>query len=258
MTTAETRRLKARTEMGQTILNHALELFSRLGYENVSLHKIAEMLNYTTSALYRYFTGKEEIFYRLYLEGFFLLQKYQARSRHISDPAKRLETHCQDYIKFAFDHREYYDIMFMLRAPIKQLMDRTDWRRVTSRTILTLRQDVEAVLQKKHSDPEVNLVMLMIWSSLHGIISLTIRDRLLPDTKNLRSAIHHLINLLIVSHQPKDDRSFLVADGQTLTTSTMLSGIEVADERANPDAEISTNIIWVDPSGDQMNKELSE
>lgn len=220
MTVSQTRRLKLWTETRQKILNSALDQFSKEGYEKVSLHKIAANLGYTPAAIYRYFDDKKDIFYKLYLEGFLLLQKYQQRSRHILDPTKRLETHCQDYIKFAFEHREFYDIMFLLQAPIKKLMDKTDWRRVTSRTILHFRQDVQAILQKHHSDSEVNIAMLTVWSALHGLISLTIRDRLMPDTKYLRTTIHHMIDMLVHTHTRSVVSEYIIqSDNAGLTSS---------------------------------------
>lgn len=222
MTVSQTRRFKEHLRMRQSIMNLTLDIFAKEGYENVSLNRIASSLDYTTSALYRYFEDKEEIFYRLYIEGFQLLPKYQERSRNISDDKQRLITHCQDYVKFSFEHREYYDIMFLLRAPIKKLIDKTEWRRVTSRTILYFRQDVQAVLGKKNPDPEVNITMLTIWSALHGLVSLTIRERLLPDTKYFRSTLHHMIESLISLHSKENNFSISVSETPNILASTMI------------------------------------
>ena len=52
---------KRRKDMKNQILQVALELFTRQGYDKTSLREIAERLEVTKAALYYHFTSKEEI-----------------------------------------------------------------------------------------------------------------------------------------------------------------------------------------------------
>lgn len=49
------------TETRQKILNKALELFAENGYKETTLRDIANALNISKSAIYRYFSSKEDI-----------------------------------------------------------------------------------------------------------------------------------------------------------------------------------------------------
>jgi AcrR family transcriptional regulator len=51
------------------ILDAARELFVSEGYENVSMRKIAERIEYSPAAIYGYFPSKDEIFIALAEEG---------------------------------------------------------------------------------------------------------------------------------------------------------------------------------------------
>ena len=46
---------------------------SRKGYQNVSIRKIAERIEYSPAAIYGYFPSKDDIFFALAEEGFRLL-----------------------------------------------------------------------------------------------------------------------------------------------------------------------------------------
>ena len=52
---------KRRKDMRDQILQVALELFTRQGYDKTSMREIAERLEVTKAALYYHFTSKEEI-----------------------------------------------------------------------------------------------------------------------------------------------------------------------------------------------------
>src|SRR2546428_1791099 len=54
-------------------LDAARELFVSEGYNNVSIRKIAERIEYSPAAIYSYFPSKDDIFFELAEEGFRLL-----------------------------------------------------------------------------------------------------------------------------------------------------------------------------------------
>src|SRR3954462_9933776 len=62
-----------REAVRRSILDGARELFVSEGFQNVSIRKIAERIEYSPAAIYRYFPSKDDIFFALAEEGFRLL-----------------------------------------------------------------------------------------------------------------------------------------------------------------------------------------
>ena len=67
------RQERDREAVSRAILDAARELFVTEGYQNVSIRKIAERIEYSPAAIYGYFPSKDDIFFALAEEGFRLL-----------------------------------------------------------------------------------------------------------------------------------------------------------------------------------------
>ena len=67
------RQERDREAVRRAILDAARELFVAEGYQNVSIRKIAERIEYSPAAIYSYFPSKDDIFFALAEEGFRLL-----------------------------------------------------------------------------------------------------------------------------------------------------------------------------------------
>src|SRR5438477_64637 len=67
------RQERDREAVRRAILDAARELFVAVGFENVSIRKIAERIEYSPAAIYSYFPSKDDIFFALAEEGFRLL-----------------------------------------------------------------------------------------------------------------------------------------------------------------------------------------
>src|SRR3954468_17808265 len=67
------RQERDRKAVRRSILDAARELFVAEGFQNVSIRKIAERIEYSPAALYGYFASKDDIFFALAEEGFRLL-----------------------------------------------------------------------------------------------------------------------------------------------------------------------------------------
>src|ERR1041385_8541564 len=67
------RQERDREAVRRSILDAARDLFVSEGFQNVSLRKIAERIEYSPAAIYGYFASKDDIFFALAEEGFRLL-----------------------------------------------------------------------------------------------------------------------------------------------------------------------------------------
>src|SRR5690348_7814861 len=111
------RQERERTKTRQAILDAARDLFVKQGFEQVSIRKIAERIEYSPAAIYSYFPGKDDIFYALAEEGFRLLcdglPKWE--SERDADPLTTVRRALNGLYRFSQAHPEYYALMFLDR-----------------------------------------------------------------------------------------------------------------------------------------------
>ena len=87
-----------REAVSRAILDAARELFVTEGYQNVSIRKIAERIEYSPAAIYGYFPCKDDIFFALAEEGFRLLGDPDARSRRGAAGARTAGSAPRDFL----------------------------------------------------------------------------------------------------------------------------------------------------------------
>lgn len=175
-------RSKRQREMRNRILKAAMKLFLKRGYDNVTMRNIAAELQYSPTTIYHYYRGKDEIFFALRGKGFELFYRTQMKARKSRDPKRRLRQHAQAYVDFALNNPEYYDLMFMMSAPVERAAEREEWSE-TVKSLELLREDVHAVVKAgmvRERDPE--RVAFGLWSLLHGALALLARRRLVRHT----------------------------------------------------------------------------
>jgi AcrR family transcriptional regulator len=177
--TITSRKERQKEELRSKILQSARELFMERGFEETSIRNIAERIEYSPTTIYLYFKDKDEIFYALHSEGFALLNQYFRPLAHVEDPFERLKAINKAYISFAIENGEYYDLMFIIRSPMKSLEkdDSSKWEE-GKRAFSFLVDTVSQCINKGYftgMDPE--LLAFTCWSMVHGICSLEIRNR---------------------------------------------------------------------------------
>ncbi len=172
------RREREKQEMRNFILRTAADLFTELGFEKTSIRTIAEKIEYSPATIYLYFKDKNELFYAISQEAFQLFFKYFQTVSQDADPMKRLQGLGHIYFKFAFENPGYYDLMFILRAPMDVEETEDHWELGhQSHSVLTgLVNECIAAGYFKGRDPDV--LSHLIWSTVHGIVSLKVRDRM--------------------------------------------------------------------------------
>src|SRR5579872_4774348 len=122
------RKARDREEMRETILQSAHQLFVDKGFEDVSIRNIAEAIEYSPATIYLYFKDKNEIFYALHGEAFKKFNTYMLELGTIKDPFKRLIRMGEKYMEFTFEFPKYYDIMFIMQAPMDCDDNSQEWK----------------------------------------------------------------------------------------------------------------------------------
>jgi len=173
------RKEKQKLEIRKLILEASMKLFVEQGFENVSIRKIADLIEYSPTSVYLYFRDKDEIFFELHNIGFRKLDQINVNLGDIANPLLRLHKMGENYIHFGMDNPEYYDLMFISREPMDALkrMEHCEWT-VGDAAIDALKATLSECMEKGFIlKGDVNSVAMSVWGMVHGLVSLAIRDR---------------------------------------------------------------------------------
>jgi AcrR family transcriptional regulator len=172
------RKERDRIDMKELILNSAHQLFLSKGFDEVSIRNIAEAIEYSPATIYLYFKDKNEIFHALHGEAFKKFNEFLVPVFAIKDPFKRLVAMGEKYIEFTFAHPKYYTIMFIAEAPMQCEETSEGWiegdRALQALEGILAECIKEGYLKKQN----VRVLAFTIWSYMHGMCSLELRDRM--------------------------------------------------------------------------------
>jgi AcrR family transcriptional regulator len=113
------RQERDREAVQRAILDAARDLFVAEGYQNVSIRKIAERIEYSPAAIYGYFPSKDDIFFALAEEGFQLLHRIvraEEDAHRTREPLARVREIFWHLYEFSREHPEYFALMFVDRS----------------------------------------------------------------------------------------------------------------------------------------------
>ena len=171
------RKEREKQEMKDMILQAAMDLFIEEGYEKASIRKIADRIEYSPATIYLYFKDKDEIFHAVHEKGFDIFFQRMEKLYVIDDPFERMRKLGEVYLNFAWEHPQLYDLMFIMWGPMDALKDDTHWHcgmRAHSALTDMVRECIEAGKMKVM---DVDVASMAIWSFVHGVVSLRIRNR---------------------------------------------------------------------------------
>lgn len=174
--------IKARKEREKENLRHeildaARELFVAEGYENVSMRKIAEKIDYSPTTIYLYFKDKTELLREICEASFAKLGDELIRSRNEGgSPLEVLRRGLLVYVDFGLSNPHHYDVVFI--SPKEKYIHADVYTYEGSmgqRAFETLATEVaecmEADVIRK---ADVATVAQTLWSGIHGVTSLLI------------------------------------------------------------------------------------
>ena len=172
------RKERDKLEMRLKILETAQQIFIEEGFEKASIRAIADRIEYSPATIYLYFKDKNDLFFSVHEMGFDrLLAEMTIAIEGITDPLEELRRRGYAYMKFAFENPEMYDLMFILNAPMDTLKEEENWHSGHKCFMLlceTLQRGIEAKSLKFN---QIEVAAMSIWSFMHGLVSLKIRNR---------------------------------------------------------------------------------
>lgn len=165
------RKQRQRKEVRTAILHAAWRLVIKEGWQSLSIRKVAEAIEYSVPVIYSHFENKDAILLEFTKEGFKLLGQALKAARDQEQPVcKKLDAMAHAYWNFAFENKEYYQVMFGLGIPACETVNRIAEIKALSDVMLSVIED--AVASGKHKDADTWLKFHTYWSILHGLVSI--------------------------------------------------------------------------------------
>lgn len=192
------RRVRERENLRQEILEAARALFVEQGYDNVSMRKIAEKIEYSPTTIYLYFKDKDELLFCLTEETFAkLVETLEAIGGKHRDPLIALKEYGRAYIRFGLEHPNDYQVTFMTpQGPVKSAGHQYEGS-MGQKAFDYLRHGItECLRQKKIRRIDIDTASQALWAAVHGITSLLIAHRDFPWV-NQEKLIDHLLTSMI-------------------------------------------------------------
>jgi AcrR family transcriptional regulator len=195
------RKEKQKLEIRKAILDASMKLFVEEGFNNVSIRRIADIIEYSPTTIYLYFKDKDEIFFNLHDIGFQKMHELNRNLDDIHNPLLRLHKMGENYIRFGIENPEYYDLMFIQREPMNKLAEMgCEWENGDA-ALTRLKNTVIECMEKGYiAKIDPGLLSLSIWSTVHGLVSLAIRQRLeklVPQQEQVLPMIMQSLNWLV-------------------------------------------------------------
>jgi AcrR family transcriptional regulator len=207
--TIETRRARQKALLRQEIIDAARDILAREGYEQLSMRKVAERIEYSPTAIYLHFQDKRDLVFQVCAETFArLVVELSSLESEQKDPVERLRGALHRYVAFGLRHPQHYLATFVA-VPAEQLPE--DIERYNNpesngmRALGVLRAIVVACVDTRKIrkvDPDVTTRVL--WSAVHGLTALLIQ---MPDFAwgEQQKVVDGLIETLIDGLRPSRD-----------------------------------------------------
>lgn len=173
------RKEREKEEMRQRILTAAQKLFLTKGFEKTSIRNIADAIEYSPSTIYLYFKDKNDLLFALHQMAFEVMINELSNVGEQQTAFDAFVQMGRNYVKFALENPEKYDLMFLMIAPIESLECNEDIWDDGKQALDLLKMTIEACKQEGYfSKDETDDLALMIWSTMHGMVTIYGRRRM--------------------------------------------------------------------------------
>ena len=193
----------------ERILDCALKILVKNGYESLSMAKLGSKMNMTAANIYNYYTNKDELLIAIHKKTYAMLYNKIRNAVKITDaPLQRFRSIVNVFVEFGTNNINIYDVMF--NRPVKQHSDyvgtpleklsRDEFRnsvKVLTFAVKTIRDYRKTRPDLKPADPEFLAIQSI--SALHGVISLHNSGVLYQVADDPEIVLKNIVNNLICS-----------------------------------------------------------
>lgn len=177
-TTISKQETASQTDKRELILSAASRLFAEKGIPGTSMRSVAQECNVSAGLIYLYFKDKNELLDAVSTEGFRRFHEYLSAVDVSHDPLHGLRALGASYLRFAQEHPDYYDLMFLDRKPMEADHNQEAWEKGLE-SHCHLHAHVKACQAAGcFAGMDSTVLAHTIWSFIHGLASLSVSCRL--------------------------------------------------------------------------------
>ncbi len=189
------------------ILDTAAEIICEQGFDSLSMRKLATRLNMTAANIYNYYSNQDELYLNIQIRGFsrFAEEFAQTYGQH-QDPVSKMKALIHVYLNFGFENPGYYEIMLDSNTPrytdyIESEMEPLAYKdKALALNLLEISTRVfEEIdeMEGQSSSQDAEYRALLLWTSLHGMVTLFNRDILHEVSAKPQELIEKMTNDLL-------------------------------------------------------------
>jgi AcrR family transcriptional regulator len=176
----QTRHRRQKALLRQEILDAARDILAREGYEQLSMRKVADRIEYSPTAIYLHFEDKRDLVFQVCEETFGrLVRELETLDVEFKDPVERLREGMRRYVAFGLRHPQHYLATFVA-VPQEQLPE--DVARYNNpasngmRALGIVRACVAACADAgRFRRVDADVAARALWASMHGVTALLIQ-----------------------------------------------------------------------------------
>ncbi|WP_010233600.1 TetR/AcrR family transcriptional regulator [Clostridium arbusti] len=195
------RREKEKIELRNKIISAAEELFAEAGYQNISMRKIANKIEYSLPTIYQFFKNKGDILFYIYNKNNGkLLYIFQEISNKECNAVEKLKNMSHAYVDFALKNPNYYELAYMSNAlRYEENLVYNDKGSSGFRAYDMLLNTVKDCKEQGYfKEKDFEVITQCLWAGIHGLTSLFIAHNEFP-WKDKELLIENMIDSLIKS-----------------------------------------------------------
>lgn len=196
-------------DLKNALIEAGADILSKDGVNGLSLRKVAQKAGVSHTAPYAHFADKQALIAAIATDGYrrlydslaVVVQRYQA------DPVRQLVEGAWAYVQFALHDTDHFKIT--LSGVVEKEKDYPAFVEMAQQSFALLVQIVEAcqaakILKRGPTD----LVVVSVWSVIHGFVSLILEDQLshtILDRYSLREMLIFTLNQMTrIELNPED------------------------------------------------------
>jgi len=174
------------------------------GFERLSMKKLGDRLGMTAPNLYNYFSSKDELYIEMRRFGFLeLYDRLEAAVRRGKNLEERIKNLIREYVRFGIEEVYAYDMLFMKKASYDKLKN-TPLEAIANREMessirifhLLIKCAREYQEDENRLSIENSTAAILIWSYLHGAISLHNTNKMWMATETPSKIMETVVNSL--------------------------------------------------------------
>ncbi|HZR40779.1 MAG TPA: TetR/AcrR family transcriptional regulator [Ktedonobacteraceae bacterium] len=188
------RRERERQATQQAILLAALSIAAEEGWQAMTIRHVAERIEYSPSAIYKYFEDKDAILLALLRQGF---QHMSAALEHIAaqerNPSERLLQIATAYWDFVWHHPTVYQLMFDLKGSVHEVKE-------AKTAFLVARGAIEEWSQANGVRmADLDAAVDILWATMHGLVALTMAHHIYGGETRAKDLLSQAVNTLLLA-----------------------------------------------------------